>query len=137
MARDRSPLSVRPGRADHLSEERVRAGEHGEAGQRASLLGELRDLLRELGFNPGDVISGLGVEIDALHSVEYRIPFAAVGRRLNECAVKTGCPHFGLLLGQRAHLWHLGLPGQMALYATTLREAVRNFAVYQHLNSQG
>jgi AraC-like DNA-binding protein len=112
-------------------------GEDWEASQRASLLGELRGLLRDLGFKPGEVIAGLDVEIDSLHPLEYRIPFAAIGHRLKECAVKTGCPHFGLLLGQRARLSHLGLPGQMAFYAPTLRGAIRNFAAYQHLNSEG
>jgi AraC-like DNA-binding protein len=135
VAPRRLPEGAQSGHPDVFAERSV-PGENWEASQRASLLGELRDLLRELGFNPAEVIAGL-VEIDSLHPLEYRIPFAAIGRRLNECAVKTGCPHFGLLLGQRARLSHLGLPGQMALCSPTLREAIRNFAVYQHLNSQG
>jgi AraC-like DNA-binding protein len=136
VAPHRLPEGAQSGHPDVFAE-RSGLSENWEASQRASLLGELRDLLRELGFNPSEVIAGLDVEIDALHPLEYRIPFAAIGHRLNECAVKTGCPHFGLLLGQRARLSHLGLPGQMAFHSSSLGEAIRNFAVYQHLNSQG
>lgn len=136
MGPDRLLESAQSRRSEGFAE-RPGAEENWEASQRASLLGELRDLLRELGFKPGEVIAGLDVEIDALHPLEYRIPFAAIGGRLNECAVKTGYPHFGLLLGQRARASHLGLPGRMALCSPTLREGIRNFAVYQHLNSQG
>jgi AraC-like DNA-binding protein len=56
---------------------------------------------------------------------------------LYECAVKTGYKHFALLLGLRTRLSHLGLPGQLARHSPTMGAAIRTFAVYQHLNSQG
>jgi AraC-type transcriptional regulator len=73
----------------------------------------------------------------ALDSLENRIPFVAMGRLLHECAVHTGCQHFALLVGQRTHLSHLGLPGQLARHSPTVGAALRTFAVYQHLNNQG
>jgi hypothetical protein len=51
--------------------------------------------------------------------------------------VKTRCQHFALLLGQRARVSHLGLPGQLARHSPTVRDAIRTFAVYQHLNTEG
>jgi Arabinose-binding domain of AraC transcription regulator, N-term len=62
---------------------------------------------------------------------------SAAGRLLHECAVKTGCEHFALLVGQRTRLGQLGLPGQLIRHSPTLGAAVRTFAVYQHLNTQG
>jgi AraC-like DNA-binding protein len=60
-----------------------------------------------------------------------------IGRLLHECAVKTRCPHFGLLVGQRTSLSHLGQPGELMRYAATLRTAAQIFDAYHHLNSQG
>jgi Arabinose-binding domain of AraC transcription regulator, N-term len=60
-----------------------------------------------------------------------------MGRLLHDCAVKTGCPHFALLVGQRTRLSRLGLPGQLARHSPTLGAAIRILAVYGHLDSQG
>jgi AraC-like DNA-binding protein len=82
-------------------------------------------------------MKAVGLDTDGLDRPENRIPFVATGRLLKDCAVKTGCEHFALLLGQRASLSHLGLPGELARHSPTLGAAIRTFAVYQHLNSQG
>jgi hypothetical protein len=42
-----------------------------------------------------------GLELAALHDPENSIPFSAAVRLLQAVAVRTGCAHFGLLLGQR------------------------------------
>src|SRR5208337_467377 len=85
-----------------------------EASQRVGLLAELPALLRELGTAPAEVMAGAGLDANGLDSLENRIPFVAMGRLLHDCAVRTGCPHFALLVGQRTRLSHLGLPGQLA-----------------------
>lgn len=113
------------------------AARNEEASQRAGMLTELPGLLRELGTDPAEIVAKAGLDADGLDSIENRIPFVAMGRLLHECAVKTGYPHFGLLMGQRARLSHLGLPGQLARCAPTVGAAIRTFTVYQHLNSQG
>jgi AraC-type transcriptional regulator len=113
------------------------AAENEEASQRVGLLAEIPGLLRELGTDPAEIAVSAGLDTDGLDSFENRIPFVAAGRLLHDCAVKTGCQHFALLVGQRARLSHLGLPGQLALHSPTVGAAIRTFAVYQHLNSQG
>ena len=113
------------------------AGENEEASHRAGALAEIPGLLRELGADPAEVAASAGLDTDALDSLENRIPFVATGRLLQVCAVKTGCPHFALLVGQRTRLSHLGLPGQLARHSPTVGAALRTFAVYQHLNNQG
>jgi AraC-like DNA-binding protein len=108
-----------------------------DASQRVGLLAEIPKLLRELGTDPSEVVKDVGLDADGLDAAENRIPFVATGRLLKDCAVKTGCEHFALLLGQRTRLSHLGLPGELARHSPTLGAALRTFAVYQHLNSEG
>jgi hypothetical protein len=127
---------ARSGRRDVASEE-FGAAEDEEASQRVGLLAEIPGLLRELGTDPAEVAASAGLDPDALDTVENRIPFVAMGRLLHYCAVKTGCQHFALLVGQRTRLSHLGLPGQLARNSPALGPAIRTFAVYQHLDSQG
>jgi len=113
------------------------AAENEQASQRVGPFAEIPRLVRELGANPTEILASVGLDADALEGLESRVPFVALGRLLSQCAVKTGCPHFALLLGQRARLSHLGLPGQLVRCSPTLSSAIRTFAVYQHLNSQG
>jgi AraC-like DNA-binding protein len=126
-----------PSRGYHGSVAPLGAARDEEASQRVGLLAEIPGLLRELGTDPAEIAAKSGLDADGLDSIENRIPFVAMGRLLHECAVKTGYRHFGLLVGQRARLSHLGLPGQLARCAPTVGAAIRRFAVYQHLNSQG
>ncbi len=117
--------------------EELGASENEEASQRVGPFAEIPGLLRELRRRPAEVLASVGLDADALDSVENHIPYVAVGRLLHECVMKTGCRHFALLAGQRARLSHLGLPGQLVRHSPTLGAAIRTFAVYQHLNSQG
>ncbi|HTY56720.1 MAG TPA: AraC family transcriptional regulator [Candidatus Binataceae bacterium] len=113
------------------------AAENEEASQRVGPLAEIPRLLRQLGTEPSEVLASVGLEAEALDGPEKRIPFVAAGRLLYQCVAKTRCRHFALLLGQRARLSHLGLPGQLVQCSSTLRAAITTFAAYQHLNSQG
>jgi len=116
---------------------RFGVAENEEASQRVGLFVEVPDLLRELGADPTKVLASVGLDADALDHLENRIPYVAVGRLLHECVFRTGCRHFALLLGHRARLSHLGLPGLLVRHSPNLGAAIRTFAVYQHLNSQG
>jgi AraC-like DNA-binding protein len=136
VAAARFMAGSRSGQGD-VPSEKFGAAENEEASQRVGLLAEIPGLLRELGSDPADIAASVGLDADGLDTLENRIPFVAVGRLLHDCAVKTGCRHFALLVGQRTRLSHLGLPGQLARHSPTLGAAMRTFAVYQHLNSQG
>jgi AraC-like DNA-binding protein len=123
---------------DAFNQNRIPARELGpdaEGTQRVGPLVELPALLRELGAKPTEVLASVGISAKALENVENRIPSLAVESLLNECALKTGCAHFGLLLGLRTRLSHMGLLGEIVRKSPTLGAAIRTFAVYQHLNS--
>jgi len=107
------------------------------ASQRVGWLTEVPGLLHELGADPATIVANAGLDPDALDAPENRIAFVAMGRLLYDCMVKTGCAHFALLLGQRMRIAQLGLPGRLAILAPVLGAALRTYAVYQHLNTQG
>jgi AraC-like DNA-binding protein len=105
--------------------------------QRVGGLVVIPHLLREMGGDPTVVLPRAGLETSALDHVENRIPYASMGRLFHECALATGCPHFGFLTYQRVRLSHLGLPGELMRYSATLRAGLQAFVSYQHLNNQG
>jgi hypothetical protein len=95
------------------------------------------DLLREMGVDLTTVLSRAGVDNDALGDAENRIPYVSVGRLLHECVAATGCSTFGMLVGQRIGLSHLGIQGALLRHSATLRAGLRKFFAYQHLDNQG
>jgi AraC-like DNA-binding protein len=51
--------------------------------------------------------------------------------------VATGCRHFGLLVGQRDRLYHLGLLGLLVKYSPDVGTALRSLVRYFHLRARG
>jgi AraC-like DNA-binding protein len=106
-----------------------------EATQRAGGLVAVPQLLRELGADPDRVLAAAGLEPRALDHSEDRIPVGAIDRLLGTCVQQTGCEHFGLLVGQRWTLSHVGRLGELMQCAATVGQGLREFSVLQHLNS--
>ena len=57
-------------------------------------------LLRELGADPGEVLTSVGLDLSLFDDPENPVPFPVLGRLLGARVARTGCPHFGLLVGQ-------------------------------------
>jgi hypothetical protein len=72
-----------------------------EGQQRVEALVEAPSLIREIGADPTDIAASVGLELAALHDPENSIPFSTAVGPLQAAAVRTGCAHFRLLLGQR------------------------------------
>lgn len=94
-------------------------------------------LMREMGVDPTAALAAAGLHESAFDLPENTIAYAALGRFMHGAAQHTGCEHFGLLVGKAFELHHLGLPGQLARHAATVRDAVQAVCVHHHLNSQG
>lgn len=105
--------------------------------QRVGGLVEIPALLRQFGVDAGEVLTSIGLPAGALDQLENRISFSEADRLLGECVARTGCPHFGLLAGQRWHLSHFGALGELMKNSPTVGEALRTLAVHQRLNSDG
>jgi len=105
--------------------------------QRVGALSNVPALIRRLGADPAAVLAEAGLRADALADPSHRIPFSAAARLLGDAAARTGCPHFGLLVGRSAHLSEHGLLGQVMRHAPTLGLALQELVLFQHANSEG
>ena len=68
-------------------------------------------VLQELGASPGQVLAEAGFDLALFDNAGNQMSYRDRGRLLEHCARATGCPHFGLLVGERAGLDSLGLVG--------------------------
>ncbi|MBM6581218.1 AraC family transcriptional regulator [Microvirga sp. BT689] len=89
---------------------------------------EIVPTLRELGVDPDPVIRAAGLDPRLFDDSMNVIPFAALGRLYTLCVARTGCAHFGLLVGRRASILSLGLVGRLMRHSHTIGDAVRALA---------
>jgi AraC-like DNA-binding protein len=95
---------------------------------------EIAPTLRGFGLDPDPVIQEAGLDPRLFDDGASVIPHAALGRLLTLCLARTHCPHFGLLVGQRATILSLGLIGRLMQHSETVGEALR--ALVANLSTQ-
>jgi AraC-like DNA-binding protein len=95
------------------------------------------EVLRDLGFDPAEVLSDVGLDLKLFDDPNNRISFLARGRMMAHCAARTSCPHFGLLVGQKAGLDSFGFVGLLAKYSPSAGSALRSLMRYMHLHVRG
>ncbi len=83
------------------------------------------------------MIAAAGLAPEVFDDPSNRIPYEGALRLLNEAAVRTHCPHIGLLLGRMWRVSDLGLLGELVRHAPTVGAALQEFVVHHHLNSEG
>ncbi len=108
-----------------------------EGQQRVGVLAEGPRLLEELGADPAEVAASVGIDVRVLDDPENSMPFTAAGSFLQAAATRTGCAHFGLLVGQRGDTRSLGLVGQLMRNAPTLGRALQDLVDNQHRYVRG
>jgi len=81
-------------------------------------------LLREHGIEPAGLLAEFGVDVADYDEPENTIPLATLCRLLNRCTEVAGCPHFGLLVGQRAGMSALGAVGFLMQSSPDVRTAL-------------
>ena len=69
------------------------------------------DVLGTFGVDPYEVLSEVGIRTKLLDDPDNMMPYRSRGRLLAHCVSRTGCQHFGLLVGERMNLNSLGLVG--------------------------
>jgi AraC-like DNA-binding protein len=91
-------------------------------------------VLGERGVDPAPLLAEFGLEPAHFLDPENTIPFRDAGRLFARCAEVAGCPHFALLVGQRASFSSLGAVGFLMESApdvrTALDELSRHFRVH-------
>jgi AraC-like DNA-binding protein len=93
-------------------------------------------VLRRLGVDPAEVLSALDLDPKLFADPDNVISLAMRGRLLDQCANRTGCRHFGLLLGQEEGLPNLGAIGYFAQNNPDVRTALDSICRYMHLQAQ-
>jgi AraC-like DNA-binding protein len=81
-------------------------------------------LLQENGVDPAPVLRRFGLAPIDFAEPDNTIPYATLGRLLGRCAELTRCPHFALLVGQRAGISSLGAVGFLMQSSPDVRTAM-------------
>jgi hypothetical protein len=94
-------------------------------------------LLQSLGADAEEVLAEAGVDRKLFDDPEHRISLAAHNRIVSHCAMRTNCPHFGLLVGQQGGLESLGLMGLLVKYSVDLQAALDSFVRHLRVHVRG
>jgi len=95
------------------------------------------ELIRQFGVDPAPVLAAAGLAPGMLDDPSNRIGYATLLRVLNLATERTGCAHFGLLLGRTWHLLDMGLLGELLRHSPTVGAALHQLLVHHHRNSEG
>ena len=94
-------------------------------------------VLRSLGFDPASVLAEVGFDLHWLDDPDHPMSYAARCNLLAHCAARTGCPHFGLLVGQQSGLDFMGLVGLLVKSSPDVGTALHSLVRYFHLHARG
>lgn len=94
-------------------------------------------MLRGLGADPAEVLTEAGFDPALFADPDSLISYAARSRLVAHCVARTGCRHFGLLVGQHGRLSSLGLVGFLVQNAPDVGTALESLVRYLHLHVRG
>lgn len=94
-------------------------------------------VLQCLGVDPSEVFAEAKVDLSLLDNPNNVISYAIRSHLFERCVARTGCRHFGLLVGQRGGLSSLGLVGYLVLHSPNVGAALRSLVHFFHLHGQG
>jgi AraC-like DNA-binding protein len=98
---------------------------------------EILAVLQGFGVDPDEVLTAAGIDPDLFADPDNLITYAARDRLFRQCVSRTGCQHFGLLVGQRMNLKALGLVGLLMRTSPNAGRALVSIVNLLHLHSQG
>lgn len=104
---------------------------------RAGPLLALPAVLRSLGVDPPGLLEALGLTESFFEDPENTLSMALAGRLLGVCVERTGCEHFGLLVGQYAGASSLGALGYLIRSSATAGDALAAFSRHLDVQDQG
>ena len=98
---------------------------------------EILAVLEDFGVDSNEVLSEAGIDPELFADPDNLITYAARDRLFRQCVSRTGCQHFGLLVGQRMNLKALGLVGLLMRTSPNAGRALVSIVNLLHLHSQG
>jgi AraC-like DNA-binding protein len=94
-------------------------------------------VLRDHGVDPAELLAEAGISPNLFDDPDNMIPFVGLGRLVAICVARTGCSHFGLLVGQQGGPASLGLVGFLAQHSPDVETALRTLVRYMHHHDRG
>ncbi len=85
----------------------------------------LRPLLREFGVDLADILAQAGLPAELFHHPDNLMPFSQGSRLLGLRVDRTGCAHFGLLVGRHTPMEALGIVAGLVKAAPDVRSALK------------
>ena len=104
---------------------------------RVGVTREILPILRDFGTDPDALIRRAGLDPRLLDDENNLIRYDALGHLLRECVAFTRCPHFGLLVGQRATISAIGPVGGLMQHSPTVGDALAALIKHLHLHDRG
>ena len=98
---------------------------------------EILEVLKGFGVDSDEVLTEAGIDPALFADPDNLITYAARDRLFRQCVSRTGCQHFGLLVGQRMNLKALGLVGLLMRTSPDAGKALSSLVNLLHLHSQG
>jgi AraC-like DNA-binding protein len=100
-------------------------------------LARIPEVLASRGVEPAKVCAKAGIDLALFDDPGNLISYRAGSRLFSIAVEETGCPHFGLQVGQRSNLGVLGFVGLLVKYSPDVRTGLRSLVRYLHLQVQG
>jgi AraC-like DNA-binding protein len=97
----------------------------------------LPTVLRSFGVEPSSVLDEFQLQESHFQDPENTVSMSTAGRLLGRCVERTGCDHFGLLVGQQAGASSLGALGFLVQSSETVGEALDAFARHLAVQDRG
>jgi AraC-like DNA-binding protein len=104
---------------------------------RVGVISAVPGVIRSLGADPAGVLAEAGFDISLLNNPNDQITFSGRSRLIARCAEITGCPHFGLLVGQQGGLHSLGLVGLLVRHSPDVGTALHSLVRFFHHHLRG
>jgi hypothetical protein len=97
----------------------------------------LPEVLELFSVAPAELLAEFSLDPSFFADPENTLSMAMAGRLLGRCAERTGCEHFGLLVGQRAGASSLGVLGFLMQSSRTVGDALADFARHLEVQDRG
>jgi AraC-like DNA-binding protein len=104
-----------------------------QASVRAVSLTGFVEVSRQVGLDPHAALRRAGIDWRALGNPELRLPARAVYDLLEDAAARSGCPTFGLRMGELRRLSDFGAVGLLIVHQPTVRAALATATAYSHM----
>ncbi len=104
---------------------------------RAGFLRGIPSLLADFGHDPRRVLQDVGMDPARLSSPHGTLSFAQAAQLLARCARITGCPHFGVLAGERFDPTVFGETARLMRESSSVGAALQTFVLRHHLVDAG